>query len=40
MKIIFIILLILNVAYLFGMQLYSNEETATDTPMSFNPEND
>lgn len=38
MKIIFIVLLTLNVAYLFGMQLYSDEKTAPDPTMSLNPE--
>lgn len=38
MKIIFIFLLILNVAYLIGMQLYSNEETTAYTPMLLNSE--
>ena len=38
MKIILIFLLTLNVAYLIGMQLYSNEETTTYAPMLLNPE--
>jgi len=39
MKIIFIFLLIINIAYLIGMQLHSNEQNiTTNTPTLVNPE--